>query len=212
MAEAPASAEEAFGSAVCLAGQTDMRARFNQMPRGLLGNAPRIGASVPGTVVSDGGRFGVGLVMHFDGACEPTNPGGLGSWGWLLTAGGDLLASDSGTIPPGPASTNNVAEYTALGKGLRHAADDAGGLPPGALLVRGDSQLVVRQVTGQWLCNRPHLARLRDRCRELLAVIGRTRPVRLEWVRREENESADALTVAAWERATGKPFPRRVRP
>lgn len=149
------------------------------------------------------------LILHFDGACEP-NPG-RGSWGWVLTkADGELLAEGSGVIAG--QSTNNVAEYTALGMGLRHVADRLADLPGRGMEVYGDSNLVVCQVTGAWACNSPNLVVLRNRCRELALAIEAARGlVRFTWIPREENAAADALSVAAWEAAAGRTFPVRVK-
>lgn len=147
------------------------------------------------------------LILNFDGACEPTNPGGLGTWGFYIQEDahgmkGRFVHADKGSLGQSPSMTNNVAEYTALGKGLRWLFD-AG--KKGRLLVRGDSKLVICQVTGEWNCNAAHLVALRDRCRELLAGF----EWKAQWVPREENEPADRLTRQAWEDITGKAFPSR---
>jgi ribonuclease HI len=153
------------------------------------------------------------LELYFDGACEPTNPGGTGSFGWVIVDAltGKAIDSGDGSIRPGPAVTNNVAEYFALGHGLKRLCDDT---PEGltVLTVKGDSKLAVHQVGGSWACNKDHLRKLRDRCRELLGVLrGKGIEIELLWVPREQNEEADALSQQGWEKATGKPFPVRVR-
>lgn len=147
------------------------------------------------------------LTLYFDGACEP-NPGGWGVYGWaLLAADGQVFAHGHGVaMRPGPDSTNNVAEYVALGKGLRHLSDRGW---RGELDVRGDSQLVIKQLGGDWACNKPALVKLRDRCADLLAGVA-TLAV-LTWVPRDDNVFCDGLARLAYEEATGKPFPERVR-
>lgn len=144
-------------------------------------------------------------IAYFDGACEPKNPGGVASYGWFVEdEHGRVIATDYGIAHDGgELATNNVAEYVALGWALRWLSENAKGE---TICIRGDSQLVVRQVNGEWKCNKPHLEKLRDRCRELIEAIG---GVKLEWIPREENESADQLSRAAYEKHTGKPFPQR---
>lgn len=151
------------------------------------------------------------FTLYFDGACEP-NPGGTGSWGYVLHGRPDSPITGMGSIPTGPTTTNNVAEWHALGFGLRRVQKgfkEDGWVYPGLLLIRGDSKLVVNQLTGEWACRAEHLIPLRDRCREILEQIGIA--WRAEWVPREDNTEADALSVDAWCKATGKPFPVRVR-
>jgi len=63
------------------------------------------------------------MVLNFDGLCEPRNPGGWSCFGWVLTRDGAALATGHGVAaPPGPDSTNNVAEYAALIAGLEALA------------------------------------------------------------------------------------------
>jgi len=84
--------------------------------------------------------------------------------------------------------TNNEAEYLALIRALEDtlAVLQRMGLDPAreALEVRGDSQLVLSQVRGDWKVREPRLGPLRDRARELLGRFGHYRLVQ---VPREEN-------------------------
>lgn len=151
------------------------------------------------------------VLAYFDGAAEP-NPG-LGSWGFVvrdLPGGG--LACGCGVVPGGPAS-NNVAEYTALGKLARWLADNGAALgltKADEVVISGDSKLVVEQVAGRWACRADNLKPLLRRCRELLAAL----PCRwsVVWVPREQNTLADTLSAAAWVGHTGRPFPAREQP
>jgi len=87
-------------------------------------------------------------------------------------------------------TTNNVAEYRALIAGLEAAR----ALGARSVSVRGDSKLVIEQVTGRWRVKQPHLQPLRARVCELLEEF---EAVDLEHVRRERNRDADALVNAA---------------
>jgi ribonuclease HI len=162
-------------------------------------------------VLPAGRESAVDVELYFDGACEP-NPG-MASFGWVAkdAATGRTLGSGDGVVG-GPSATCNVAEYYALGHGLKWLTET----PPdglGSVTVYGDSKLVVEQMTGRWQCNAEHLQRLRDRCIARLGTLqSRGVAVRLEWVPRERNAEADALSVRAWEGKTGRKFPVRRRP
>lgn len=86
--------------------------------------------------------------------------------------------------------TNNEAEYA----GLLTALDVL--LVAGAkdVLIRSDSELLVRQMTGQYRVKAPHLKQLHEDASAALRQIGRCR---FEHVRRELNKDADALANQA---------------
>lgn len=131
------------------------------------------------------------LVMHFDGACEPVNPGGVAAYGFLVKLDGRTLKEGFGlAAAPGPGATNNVGEYRGLIEGLRWLADH--GHTDHDITVRGDSQLIVRQVLGQYRVKDEKLKPLHA---EVVAQLARfTKAPTFEWVRREENERADELS------------------
>lgn len=150
------------------------------------------------------------VILYFDGACEPVNPGGTGSFGVVIYINERREGAIRGACGSGRGMTNNVAEYTALEKGLRELIEYKAALGPiESLVIRGDSKLVVNQLTGAWRCNHDHLRKLRDQCQDLLKELGCK--WRTEWVPREQNAEADALSVEGWETETGKPFPERRR-
>jgi ribonuclease HI len=65
---------------------------------------------------------------------------------------------------------------------------DAGRSPGGfSLEVRGDSQLVIQQLRGQWKVRDLDLRELKDRAADLLGELGK---VRLTWQRRSLSERA----------------------
>lgn len=147
------------------------------------------------------------LTIYFDGLCEP-NPG-VGCYGFSIIGHDDEeLAFGSGCV--GVNTTNNIAEYAALVFALNKAID-SGWIEDG-VVIRGDSQLVIRQVTGEYQCNKDHLRRGRDKVRELL----KNTKHYLEWIPREQNTRADELSVEAYFNRTGKypPVrpPKRKRP
>lgn len=168
-----------------------------------------IGELIP-EILSRAGMDLSRLTIHFDGACEPTNPGGVATCGWIIRdANGAAINTGSKFVCRGLGATNNVAEYCALGFALNWLASVKTALPAECHLdIHGDSKLVICQVKGEWACNRDHLRKLRDRCRELLAQF---KTHTLEWIPREANGTADALSRQAYEEHTGKKFPERRR-
>ncbi len=140
-------------------------------------------------------------VLFFDGACHG-NPGPVGA-GVALHVDAHAPVVESHGF--GFDATNNVAEYLALIRGLELALDQG----VERLEVRGDSQLVIRQVTGAWRCRQPHLRPLRDRARELRDRFER---VRFTWVDRGSNERADEAALQGVEDSKGRdrtPWERR---
>jgi ribonuclease HI len=91
--------------------------------------------------------------------------------------------------------TNNVAEYHATIAALTWARKQ--GYSDIELL--SDSQLVINQVTGKCSCNSPHLKELLAKVAALTKGVG----VTFRWIRREENEEADALSRKAYKEETG---------
>jgi len=60
------------------------------------------------------------ISLWFDGACEPVNPGGVATGGWIVKdQSGNVLLQGHRMICRGDSATNNIAEYGALIGGLR---------------------------------------------------------------------------------------------
>ena len=90
-------------------------------------------------------------------------------------------------------ATNNVAEYRALVAGLAKAAE----LGVAELEVVSDSELLVRQMRGEYRVKNPALVELSLEAGRLGRQIGR---VTYTAVRRAENELADRLVNEALDR------------
>lgn len=133
--------------------------------------------------------------LHTDGASFG-NPGPSGI-GFVLTSDDDDV-EHSEDIGYG---TNNQAEYKAVIAGLREA--ERRGVDE--VVVRSDSQLLVRQLTGEYRVKDSGLRLLKD---EVEALAARFSSVRYEHVRREGNARADDLAKAGAEAAKA----RGVRP
>jgi probable phosphoglycerate mutase len=93
-----------------------------------------------------------------------------------------------------PNATNNVAEYSGLIAALAWAAQH--GLR--TLHVRSDSELLVKQMRGEYRVKNPGLQPLYEEARGLARQIGR---VTFEHVRREFNKDADRLANEAMDEA-----------
>ena len=93
-------------------------------------------------------------------------------------------------------ATNNVAEYRALIAGLLSAA--AAGVTD--LEVVSDSELMVKQMRGEYRIKNAVLRELADEAERLARSIGQ---VRYSSVRREHNELADRLVNKALDAAEG---------
>jgi ribonuclease HI len=136
------------------------------------------------TAIIEPGRGGR-VHVYFDGACRG-NPG-PSAVGWVLVSGDGIIAEHGETIGH---ATNNQAEYEALLAGLR--AGEQFGFDEAE--VRGDSQLIVKQVKGAWDTNDPELREKRVEARELLE---RFDDWSLTHVPREVNDRADELANEA---------------
>jgi ribonuclease HI len=84
---------------------------------------------------------------------------------------------------------NNVAEYLALLEALQCAVS----LKAGALHVYSDSEVVVKQMIGEYSCRSPRLYSLHWICRKL----ARGLEFSISHVRREDNVEANGLANAA---------------
>jgi len=127
------------------------------------------------------------LIGFCDGAAEPTNPGPMGAGYVLLNEGGRQLEAKGFYLGHG---TNNFAEYTAVVKAIEAA------IRRGAarLDLRTDSELVVKQINGEWATHKDHLRELR---KQALDAFNQIPAWSIEWVPRERNERADVCAVNA---------------
>jgi ribonuclease HI len=132
---------------------------------------------VKGKLSTDGGARG--------------NPGPA-AYGYVLEAeDGTVLDARGETIG---VATNNVAEYRALIAGLEKAVE----LGIDELEVVSDSELLVKQMQGEYRVKNEALRELNDEANSLERKLGR---VRYRAVRREHNELADKLVNEALDAA-----------
>jgi ribonuclease HI len=119
------------------------------------------------------------------------NPGPA-AYGYVLeTDDGTILAAHGETIG---VATNNVAEYRALIAGLEKAIE----VGVDELEVVSDSELLVKQMKGEYRVKNENLRPLAVQASRLARQVGR---VRWTSVRREHNELADRLVNEALDAA-----------
>ncbi|HRV60287.1 MAG: ribonuclease HI family protein [Solirubrobacterales bacterium] len=131
------------------------------------------------------------LIVNVDGGARG-NPGPAAIGIVIRDGEGNVLQDLAETI--GQAS-NNVAEYQALIRGVEMAIELGGD----ELDIRGDSELVVKQMLGQYKVKHPDMKPLHTRAKELLGGVGSWS---ISHVRREQNAEADALVNQALDAAS----------
>lgn len=124
--------------------------------------------------------------VAIDGASSG-NPGPAGIGVIISEDGKGVLKEISERIPD---TTNNVAEYTALIRGLSEALE----MGFRAVTVVTDSELLARQITGVYKVKNPKLAKLYG---EALALMERFEGFSITAVSRAENREADRLASRA---------------
>jgi ribonuclease HI len=125
------------------------------------------------------------LVVNVDGGARG-NPGPAAIGAVLTTPGGEVLERHGERIGK---ATNNVAEYRALLLGLERASERGAR----EVEVVGDSELVVRQVQGDYKVKDEALKGMYAKVVKALAGFDRWS---IRHVRREDNEAADSLVNA----------------
>jgi ribonuclease HI len=130
------------------------------------------------------------LVVNVDGGARG-NPGPAAIAAVLTNAEGELLEERSEPIGR---ATNNVAEYRALLFGIERAR----ALGATEVELVGDSELIVRQVRGEYKVKDAALRELHRRVTKALDGFDRWS---ISHVRRKDNERADELVNEALDAA-----------
>jgi ribonuclease HI len=126
------------------------------------------------------------LVVNVDGGARG-NPGPAAIAAVITDPEGELVEERGERIGK---ATNNVAEYRALLLGLERAR----ALGASEVELIGDSELIVRQVEGEYKVKDPELRKLNAKVIKALGAFDRWS---IRHVRRERNEAADRLVNAA---------------
>ncbi len=126
------------------------------------------------------------LVVHVDGGSRG-NPGPAAAAAVLATPDGDVIDRASELLG---VTSNNVAEYRGLLLGLRRAAE----LGADAVEVVNDSELVAKQVNGEYRVKHPDMKPLHA---EALIALRAFDSWKVRSVPRAQNADADALVNEA---------------
>lgn len=135
---------------------------------------------------------GASATVNIDGGSRG-NPGPAGYGVRIERADGTIVDLKEALDP----CTNNVAEYRGLLAALTWAVDHG----VSQLYVRSDSELLVKQMRGEYRVKHPGLQPLWEQARNLARQI---RHVQFEHVRREFNKEADRLANEAMDEAAAR--------
>ena len=133
------------------------------------------------------------ITAYIDGGARG-NPGPGGYGVHIRDAGGKTLAELSEYLGH---CTNNFAEYSGLIAALQYAVKHA----HPSLRVFSDSELLVKQMRGQYKVKSPELQLLHRRAKELASGLG---SVEIRHVPREKNREADRLANLAMDKGTNR--------
>lgn len=133
------------------------------------------------------------IVAYIDGGARG-NPGPAGYGVSIQSADGAVLDELHGGLG---IATNNVAEYNGLLAALQWAVDH----DTDRVHIRADSELLVKQMRGEYKVKNAGLQPLYVRARLLAAQLAE---VKFEHVRREFNKEADRLSNLGMDEAEAK--------
>ena len=138
------------------------------------------------------------IEVYFDGLCQPINPGGISCYAFIVKSDGRIVHSDYGVAakPFSEESTNNVAEYTALAKALQWLL--ANNFNSNKVEIKSDSQLVVKQLTGDY---KVKARRILPLFKHVLFLKTKFQDIQIKWIPRDMNREADTLTNKAYNKA-----------
>jgi ribonuclease HI len=144
------------------------------------------------------------IVAHIDGGSRG-NPGPAAYGVTIETTQGERVTAFGKYIGK---TTNNVAEYQGLLAALEYALAHG----HARLRILTDSELMARQISGQYKVRSPDLKPLYDKARAMIAQMG---SFSIRHVYREQNREADRLANEAMdnaERGIASPPPARHAP
>ena len=122
------------------------------------------------------------ITAYIDGGARG-NPGAAGYGVHIERTDGSVVELHGGL----GIATNNVAEYNGLLAALKWAVDNG----VEVVKIKADSELLVKQMRGEYKVKNPGLQPLVARARILVGQLDR---VTFEHVRREHNKNADRLS------------------
>src|ERR1700744_5867845 len=136
---------------------------------------------------------GESIVAYCDGGSRG-NPGPAGFGVYIQDSAGKVLAELSEFVGK---RTNNFAEYSALLASLEFAIGNG----HRSLRVVSDSELMVKQIKGQYRVNSPELRPLYEEAKRRITQLQR---FQIQHVLRDKNKHADRLANVAMDRGMGR--------
>jgi len=134
------------------------------------------------------------VTVYFDGLCEPHNPGGIATYGFVVYVNGEKVHEGHGVVGEGKGMSNNVAEFSGLAAALEWLL--VRGYQKDKIVVRGDSQLAINLINGVWSARGGLYYPYYLKATELASKFSN---ISFEWVPRARNEEADDLSRKAYE-------------
>ena len=136
-------------------------------------------------------RVNTMIKVEFDGCCWP-NPKGRASAGVYIADGDDVLVNKGFYIGRGRGMSSNVAEYVALIEALKFLK--VKGYTDEKIIVRGDSKLVIMQMSGRWKIKK---GLYKEHALFALDLKQDFSDISFEWVSRDFNTTCDELAEHA---------------
>ncbi len=130
------------------------------------------------------------LIVNTDGASRG-NPG-KASYGYVLKTNDGVILHEEGEYIG--IKTNNFAEYTAVLRALQYIEKKYSHKLPHKIQVISDSELIIRQLSGQYKLKSPNLKPLHKAVKILEVKLG---SINYKSVPRKENFIADRLANKA---------------
>ncbi len=128
-----------------------------------------------------------GLTVYFDGSCWP-NPNGVAAAGVYVKDGSDILLQEGFYVGTGETMSCNVAEYSGLARGLDFLKQK--GFTDRKIVVRGDSKMVIKQMSGKWKIKKGLYV---EAAVKAMLLAEQFANISFEWIPRWQNEICDEL-------------------
>src|ERR1700690_32501 len=121
--------------------------------------------------------------------------------GWYVKRTDNVIIKHlSLDLGAGPNRSGNFAEYLSVRSALHWLNQNH---PLVNLKIHSDSQLICRQLSGEYNCFNPQLLIFRDACRNLANQFPKVEYI---WIPRESNKVADALSKCLQSKFGGRPL------
>lgn len=129
------------------------------------------------------------IILDFDGASRH-NPKGPAGCGFVVYNGVNNQWVFSGKKYLGLNVSNNQAEYRGLIHGLIYVRDT---YSCNKLIIRGDSEIVIKQLRGIYAVRSPNISNLYEKARNIYQDLERKSVVEFQHIDRSRNTIADKL-------------------